>query len=278
MVSVGEFVFTRGSLRLSASSFGDENNPPVLLLHGAGQTRHSWRRAAEALAKDGWYAVALDARGHGDSDWAPDSDYSIDSLIDDLRFVVSQMRRPPALVGASLGGITALLAEGESDDSLFQALVLVDITPRIDRGGVERIIAFMRAHGDGFDSIESAAAAVEEYQPQRRNSQTLDGLRKNLRQRDGRYYWHWDPDLLDHISELDIESADRMKAAARRLSLPTLLVHGKMSDIVSDDTATEFLSLVPHAKYINVKDAAHMVAGDSNDRFNCAVQKFLSEV
>ncbi len=271
-----EFFFKRGDVRIAATSFGDQRAPPVLLLHGAGQTRHSWRRAAQALANSGRHAISLDARGHGDSDWAPDGDYSIDTLIGDLRHVIGELADRPALVGASLGGITGLLAQGESPDALFSALILVDITPSIDRSGVERIIAFMRAHADGFDSIEAATLAVAEYQPQRQAGRAQDGLRKNLRLRDGRYFWHWDPALLDHVSELDLQAAERMKAAARRLVLPTLLVHGKMSEIVSDDTANEFLSLVPHARYVDVKDAAHMVAGDSNDRFNAAVLEFLA--
>ena len=250
----------------------------MLLLHGAGQTRHAWRRAGEVLAASGRHAISLDARGHGDSAWAPDGDYSINSLIGDLHSVVAALGCRPALVGASLGGITGLLAQGESSVELFSALILVDITPSVDRSGVERIISFMRAHADGFESIEAANTAVAEYQPQRQGGHAQDGLRKNLRLRDGRYYWHWDPALLDHISELDLESAERMKAAARRLVLPTLLVHGKMSEIVSDDAAKEFLSLVPHARYVDVKDAAHMVAGDSNDRFNSAVLEFLAAV
>lgn len=277
-MSEREIFFRRGACRLAGSSFGDLDRPAVLLLHGAGQTRHAWRRAGEAIAANSMQAISLDARGHGGSDWAPDGDYSIDTLIADLRHVVRELGQLPFIVGASLGGITALLAQGESDEMLFRALVLVDITPRIDRAGVERIIEFMRAHAGGFESIEAAALAVAQYQPHRRNDTgALDGLRKNLRRRGDRYYWHWDPELLNHISELDLQSVDRMRDAARQLTLPTLLVHGKMSEIVSDETAREFLELVPHAQYVDVKDAAHMVAGDSNDRFNAAVLTFLAQ-
>jgi len=263
-------------IKLAATRFGKANNQSVLLLHGAGQTRHSWRRAGETLAAAGWCAVALDARGHGDSDWAPDGNYRIDRLIADLRGIVEQLPVQPAVVGASLGGITSLLLQGEESAQLFRSLVMVDVTPRIDRSGVERIIAFMRQHSNGFESVEEVAAAVAAYQPHRKSGEgSLDGLRKNVRQRDGRYYWHWDPCLLDHVSNLDSNGLVRMQTAASRLKLPVLLVHGRLSDIVSDETAREFLQLVPHARYVDVQDAAHMVAGDENDRFNDAVIEFL---
>ena len=272
---------TTAQVRISASSFGDANDKPVLLLHGAGQTRHAWHAAATALAADGWRAISLDARGHGDSSWCPDGDYSIEQFIHDLRVVVdevAQSGQQPAVVGASLGGITALLAQGESSQEIFSALVLVDITPRIDEGGVAKILNFMRQHQDGFATLQDAADAVARYQSHRsRANKSVDGLRKNLRLVDGRYYWHWDPKLLDHVSRLDVEAVERQRAAAKKLSLPVLLVHGQMSEIVNDETAREFLQLVPHASYANVSNAAHMVAGDNNDLFASAVSEFLQK-
>ena len=269
-------------IQITASSFGDDSNRPVLLLHGAGQTRHAWNGAANALAADGWRAISVDARGHGDSDWCPDGDYSIERFIDDLKTVVDSISddcgQLPAVVGASLGGITALLAQGESDRPLFSALVLVDITPRIDSGGVARILKFMRDHQNGFSTVEEAAEVVANYQSHRsRKNRSTDGLRKNLRLVDGRYYWHWDPKLLDYVGRLDVEIVDRQRTAAKNLSLPVQLVHGQMSEIVNEETAQEFLQLVPHASYINVSNAAHMVAGDNNDIFASAVNNFLKQ-
>ena len=269
-------------IQITASSFGSARDRPVLLLHGAGQTRHAWHRAAVALANSGWRAISIDARGHGDSTWCPNGDYSIECFISDLKHVTAQLSdecgQVPAVVGASLGGITALLAQGESDHTLFSALVLVDITPRINSDGVAKILKFMSEHQHGFGSLQEAGDAVASYQPHRaRQRKSNEGLRKNLRLIDGRFYWHWDPKLLEHVSELDTESVDRQRAAARNLSLPVQLVHGQMSEIVSDETANEFLQLVPHASYVNVTNAAHMVAGDSNDVFANAVSKFLGK-
>ena len=114
------------------------------MLHGAGQTRYSWHRSAQSIAANGYYVLTLDTRGHGESDWSSGQDYSIDSLVDDLRAVVKQLDRgAPAVVGASLGGITALLAQGEQSTGLFSLIALVDITPTVDMQGVARILDFM---------------------------------------------------------------------------------------------------------------------------------------
>jgi len=218
-------------IQITASSFGTPEGRPVLLLHGAGQTRHAWRGAAVALAADGWYSISLDARGHGDSSWCPHGDYSIERFIGDLKYVVTAVSdecgQAPSVVGASLGGITALLAQGEMDESLFSALVLVDITPRIDFGGVAKILKFMRAHQDGFGSLEEAADAVAKYQAHRvKKDRSGDGLRKNLRLVNDRYYWHWDPKLLDHVGRFDLEIVDRQR----------LRLRGKLSEFrLADD-------------------------------------------
>ncbi|OED39286.1 hypothetical protein AB833_16645 [Chromatiales bacterium (ex Bugula neritina AB1)] len=269
-------------LLITGTRYGSDGSPPVLLLHGAGQTRHSWGGTASRLAAAGWCAISVDTRGHGDSQWAPDGDYSIDSLLTDLTLIVEEIQQNwsvrPAVVGASLGGITALIAEGECGDGLFNSLVLVDITPSLNRAGVERILEFMRRYSDGFATLDDARRAVSGFQPHRKSgkSQSVSsGLEKNLRYKDGRYYWHWDPRLLDHVSDLDTQLVARQQRACRSLDLPVLLVHGRMSDVVSNDSAREFLQLVPGAQYVNVADAAHMVAGDDNDVFSTSVSEFL---
>ena len=122
----------------------------------------SWGSTAAALGAHGWYAVALDMRGHGDSDWAADGDYSVDTLAADLRCVARVLGRP-AVVGASLGGISALLAEGESPEPISRAVVLVDVAPRVELPGVQRIVSFMTGRPEGFASLEEAAEAVASY-------------------------------------------------------------------------------------------------------------------
>jgi pimeloyl-ACP methyl ester carboxylesterase len=264
-------------LRLVGDAWGSADAPPVLLLHGGGQTRHAWGGTAKALAQQGWYAIALDLRGHGDSEWCPEGDYMIDTYVADLHNVLGNFRQKPVLVGASLGGMTSLVAEGESPQSVSTALVLVDITPRIEQEGADRILAFMSAYPDGFTSLEEAADHVASYIPHRPRPKDNSGLAKNLRLgADGRYRWHWDPNMINPRRRR--RDPERMLTAARSLKVPTLLVRGKISDVVSDATTQEFLDTVPHAKYIDVAEAGHMVAGDRNDVFSKAVIEFLTDV
>lgn len=265
-----------GGLRLAAEAWGRADDPVVLLLHGGGQTRHAWGGTGEALAAAGWRAIAFDLRGHGDSEWAEDGDYSIEAYVADIVAVAAGLARPPALVGASLGGLASLLAAGEAGCPA-SAVVLVDCAPRLERDGVERILGFMRDGLDGFASLEEAADAIASYMPHRARPKDLSGLHKNLRLRpDGRYRWHWDPRFV-HGSERPQPSREpqRLLAAAAALAVPTLLVRGRMSDVVSEAGAAEFLAHAPHAEYVDVSDAGHMVAGDRNDAFTGAVLRFL---
>ncbi|MCA8928447.1 MAG: alpha/beta hydrolase [Alphaproteobacteria bacterium] len=270
---------TDDGLRLVADRWGDGDHT-VLLFHGGGQTRHAWGGAAERLAAAGWTAFTIDQRGHGESDWSAEGRYAIDHFAEDVRGICRGFPVPPAVVGASLGGISALIAQGECDEAILSALVLVDITPRVERAGVERIINFMAAKAEsGFATLEECADYVASYLPHRKRPKDLSGLMKNLRQRDdGRYYWHWDPRFVtDADKRMEDRDPERMIAAARRLKCPTLLVRGGSSDLVSETVAREFLDLVPQAEFADVAGAGHMVAGDKNDAFTEAVLPFLEK-
>lgn len=265
-------------LSVSADVGGDPAGSPVVLLHGGGQTRHSWKGAFDALVAAGHHVVALDARGHGDSDWDPAGDYSIDALVSDLRAVLRHTPPLPILVGASMGGMTALAAVGEAAPPIARGLVLVDITPMINVEGTEQIAAFMRANSDGFTNVDEAAAAVARYLPHRRRPRDTSGLERNLRERDGRLFWHWDPRLISphHYDRLAVQS--RLEAATRSLRVPTLLIRGEQSNIVGDEQVAHFRALAPAAEYINVPGAGHMVAGDHNDAFNQGILDFIARV
>lgn len=268
------------ALHLVADARGDAGDPPVLLLHGGGQTRHSWSETATALARSGWYAVSVDLRGHGDSDWSPSGDYTHTSFSGDLVRLARHFDEP-VLVGASLGGIASLLAIDATRDAarpLARALVLVDIASRMERDGAQRIISFMASAPDGFASVEEAARAVAAYNPHRKRPRNLEGLAKNLRrQPDGRYRWHWDPAFIEgrHTTTERIHDPELLERAARGLRLPTLLVRGRQSDLLSQEGAEAFLQQVPHARFADVSGAGHMVAGDQNDLFTTAVVDFL---
>ena len=267
-----------GGVVLRGDAYGDEVAPPVLLLHGGGQTRHAWKNAARYLAAAGYLAVTLDLRGHGDSDWATDRDYSLDAFAEDLRLVAATFHLArPAVVWASMGGMTALVAEGESAEPVASAIVFVDVVPRMEDEGVARVLEFMTAAPDGFASLDEAAEHVARYLPHRRRPADVSGLARNLRTRgDGRLCWHWDPAFIEGRSD-GSRATDRLVAAARALTVPVLLVRGSVSDVVSEEGVADFLDLVPHARFADVKGAGHMVAGDRNDAFTDAVLAFLRD-
>ncbi len=258
---------------------------PVMLLHGGGQTRHSFDKTCRKLAATGFTAIAIDQRGHGDSEWAKDEGYEYSDFAADAATVAEEIARrygrKPVSIGASLGGNSSLMACEPGQDAPFAGLVLVDVTPRMETAGLAAIHGFMTQHSlDGFVSVEAAAEAIAAYMPHRPKPRSLNGLSKNLRHRDGRYFWHWDPAFFAGSRPI---SADRygvervlLKAAAG-LNVPTLLVRGRSSELVSEELAQEFLSLAPHAKYADIGGAHHMVAGDDNDTFSAAILSFLSE-
>ncbi len=265
-------------LQIAGDAWGPRNGRLALLLHGGGQTRHAWKGAGETLGRAGYRAVAYDARGHGDSDWAPDGDYEVDRMIDDLVGVIEALGgEAPILVGASMGGGTSLLAVGEARLDAA-ALVLVDVAPRIESEGSRKIQEFMNQKPDGFDTLEEVAEAIANYQPHRPRPRTLDGLAKNVRLGpNGKYVWHWDP--ARRRSRVGIVAyRARLSECADRLSLPTLLVRGGLSDVLSEEGAQSFLAQCAHAEYVNVANAAHMVAGDRNDIFAASVIEFLTRV
>jgi pimeloyl-ACP methyl ester carboxylesterase len=271
-------------LRLTADVGGPEAGPTVVLLHGGGQTRHSWAGTWRVLVEAGWRAWSLDMRGHGDSDWAEDGDYSMDAFAGDVLAVATSLPRPPILVGASLGGLSALVAVADSavQEETARAVVLVDVAHRMEQDGRERIGIFMTAHLDGFASLEEAADAIAGYNPHRPRPSDLSGLAKNLRLRsDGRWYWHWDPGFVQgklgspDETRTTVVDPDRLTHAVDALRIPTLLVRGRQSDLLSEDGARDFLERVPHAEYADVAGAGHMVAGDRNEIFNAAILDFL---
>lgn len=260
---------------LAVESRGDARDPAIVFAHGFGQTRHAWDASATTLAQAGWHCLTMDARGHGDSGWRSDGHYEFAQFVDDLVRLARVPARKPILVGASMGGLLGLVAQAGHD--VFRALVLVDITPRWEAAGVERILTFMRAHPQGFASVEEASAAIAHYLPHRAQRKSPDRLRSLLvAGENGRLRWHWDPRLLDTIATGSEREQARLLDAARQIRVPTLLISGERSDVVSDATIAEFLHCVPHAQHVRVSRATHMIAGDENIAFTAAVERFVA--
>jgi pimeloyl-ACP methyl ester carboxylesterase len=269
--------------RLAASVWG-EGARNVLLLHGGGQTRHAWDKTGRALAEAGWRALALDQRGHGQSEWVESGHYAFPDYAADAaavgRALKSSGSGPTVIVGASLGGIAGLYTFA-TDIPVLDGLVLVDIVPQMDPNGVAHVQGFMRAKArEGFASVEEAADAVAAYLPHRPRPRSLDGLRKNLRHDpDGRWRWHWDPRFLDGPRSVNSDWPDValvLERAARGMSAPLMLVRGGGSELVTPAAAAAFCALAPHCDYADIAGARHMVAGDKNDAFSAAILNFLA--
>ena len=268
---------TPDGLALAVEHFGT-GAPRVVFAHGFGQTRAAWTSCATACVSAGWANLTYDARGHGESDWLESGEYAVDQLGDDLRCVCAYAGAPPVVVGASMGGLVGIAMAG-SDAESCRALILVDITPRWELAGIERILDFMRAHPRGFGNLDEAAAAIATYLPHRGARKSPERLRKLLIEAaDGRLRWHWDPRMLEPIAEDGARHQADLLEAATRIRVPTLLISGAASDVVSDATINEFLELVPHARHAIVPKAAHMVAGDENDQFTRHVLDFLASL
>jgi pimeloyl-ACP methyl ester carboxylesterase len=272
-------------IALATQRWAGARSPSLVFAHGFGQTRHAWNGAARTLAEQGFDATTFDARGHGESERVPRGEYHMEQFVHDLLEVSAEATspdgRPPVLVGASMGGLLGLMAAGEAEQGRppFSALILVDITPRWETAGVERILGFMRAHPDGFVSYDEAASAIDAYLPHRRERKTEAQLKPLLRQDDqGRLRWHWDPALLDGVVQESERYQPRLFAAAARVEVPVLLLSGSRSDVVSSQTVDEFLRLVPHARHVALADATHMVAGDANDAFTREIAQFMQSL
>lgn len=263
--------YQSGDVQITADLAGPPDGAPVILLHGGGQTRGAWGGALAEGARRGFRMISADLRGHGESGWSPAADYSMAAHAADISAIAGALPAPPFLVGASLGGMASLSYAAMGGG--LAGLVMVDIAPTVNTAGTDKILAFMHSAPDGFASVEEAADAVATYLPHRPRPKDTTGLMRNLRLRDGRYYWHWDPRMFQRGRPT--RDTDGLREAARNLKAPTLLVRGRLSDVLSQEGVDDFLQLVPHAEFADIAGADHMVAGDRNDAFNEAVFAFL---
>ncbi len=269
--------FEGEGITIVADAAGPRGGPPVLFMHGGGQTRQSWGKAITQAAAHGYRAISADLRGHGESGWSPDGRYDIEVFAGDICKLIATLGQPPVVVGASLGGLVGLTIAAAPPPPLC-GLVLVDVAVQLEPEGTREIGDFMGSAPHGFASLEEAADAVAAYLPHRPRPRDTSGLMRNLRLRaDGRLHWHWDPAFTRIDPAAQKRFSEDLEAAARALRLPVLLIRGGRSRVLSRAGAEAFLRLVPTAEYIDVAGADHMVAGDANDSFNEAVLGFLTK-
>jgi pimeloyl-ACP methyl ester carboxylesterase len=250
--------------------------PTILMLHGGGQNRFSWTNTGQTLADEGFHVVAIDSRGHGDSDRAPNANYHVEALTADVMHVLDAIGRPVVLIGASIGGLTGILVADQAGPAKVTRLVLADVVPRFEKNGSTRIREFMLSHIHGFSSLDEAADAVATFLPHRTKPRNPEGLRKNLRLRDERWYWHWDPAFVTEPGNDPQLCTRKIEQAATDLTIPVLLIHGKLSDMVSPEGVRHFLTTVRNAESVELPDTGHTAAGDDNDAFSDVVVTFVT--
>jgi non-heme chloroperoxidase len=267
----------RGDTHVAGDRFANPGRPLVILSPGGGQTRHSWRGAAERLHEIGFEIISLDLRGHGDSGWPKPEGYHSDYFAGDLLEVASRFGagRKIGLVGASFGGLMSLFAAGHGSTVAIDAVVLVDVVPRVEMQGADRIRDFMLANSrSGFATLEEASHAIADFRGTPRTGDTA-GLERNLRCRDdGRWYWHWDPNFVDSVST-PRGRQDRIEAAVQAYGGPLMLLRGVTSEVVGPEGVAALRAVAPHMEYLDVADAGHMIVNDKNDAFIAATADFL---
>ena len=251
---------------LEADAIGDPAAPPVLFFHGGGQSRRSWRIAAERVAAAGYRGLTFDLRGHGGSAWAADGDYLLDAFARDAERLLDAFEQKVTLVGASRGGQAALVGGARHSDRV-SLIMLADVAPKIGNEGVDNIRAFFRASEAGFASVEDAADALATHlhQPRMPNAAGLGkAMRRNAA---GRLFWHWDPKTTSPEFLTPPSEETALEHAARSVRCPVVLVRAEFSNIVTQESVDRFRELAPNLIVVEAKGVGHMFTGDQNDDF-----------
>ncbi|CDO36441.1 alpha/beta fold hydrolase [Novosphingobium sp. KN65.2] len=253
-------------LSLAADIYGPTSGQPVLFFHGGGQSHRSWRGPAQLLGAAGYQAIAVDLRGHGESDWATDGDYLLDAYARDVEALIDRLEGPVVLAGASRGGQSALVG-GSRRPGRVALIMLADVAPALRDKGVDEIRAFFAASMNGFRNADAAADALSRHLGRERIADTSGLLAAMRRGEDGRLYWRWDPATVRPEFLHPPSEGEALLAAARRLRDPVVLVRAELSSIVTDESVALFRKLTPQLEVVVAHGVGHMFTGDQNDAF-----------
>ncbi len=270
---------TARGLNFHYQEWGDPLATPVLMLHGFGVSGHMFDEFAQRMQKD-YHLIALDQRGHGDTQWADDGDYSRDAFVADAEAVRQALGLERfILVGHSMGGLNAVSYTVQHPQRV-RALVLVDVGPESAHEGVDNIVRFTRGPDDlEFDQFVEMAHRFN----QRRS---IENIRERMRHRlkpteNGKFTWKFDSRFRKEDNGLKIGSQlsnDETWQLFRQVSVPTLLIRGAESDVLTKDVAERAEREMQHARLVIVPDAGHSVPGDNPDDFTAAVRTFLGDL
>jgi pimeloyl-ACP methyl ester carboxylesterase len=278
VVLPGEHHLLLGRMRFHYLDWGTAGLPPVLFLHGGGLNAHTWDLVCAALRRER-HCLALDQRGHGESEWSPEMDYSIESHVGDLdAFVHARELRRFVLVGMSLGGVNALAWAGKHGRRLA-GLVLVDVGPEIRFDGIRKIMAFT-SDATPLDSVDQFVERALAFNPRRNRELLRRSLLHNLRPMpDGRFMWKYDQ---RHRGKVDpgayARRRDLLWSAAAAVECPTLVVRGAQSDVFHDEDAERLARRFQQGRWARIEGAGHTVQGDNPADLLVSLRGFLDEV
>ena len=266
-------------LRFHYLEWGDPANPAMLLLHGFAQTCHSWDFIALAFSHR-FHVISMDQRGHGDTDWAPDGDYSPEAHRKDTHaFVEALGLDEVVLIGLSMGGRNALTYAANHPERV-KAVVIVDAAPENLRAGSQNIRRFIQ-QDDELDSVEEFVERVLKYNPRRSPDQVRGSIMHNLKQLpSGKWTWKYDRLLRssDRRWQSDPNLTSRLWGYVENLNPPTLVVRGARSDLIATRTAEEMHRRIPNCTLATVENAGHLVPGDNPAGFARTVSDFIASL
>ena len=270
---VDRFVEVNG-INLHYLEWGNTDRPTILMLHGISQQAHSWDFISLPLSVD-YRVIALDQRGHGDSDWSPNGYYSTDIYVGDIEGVVGAMGLENFhLMGHSMGGRNSL-AWASGRQGVLKSLTIVDTGPETQRRGQNRIQQF-RELPDELDTLDEFASRVMEYTGRNRE-QTMGALKYSIRQRqDGKWTWKYDKAMRVSGFRAPTWTPDQLWDGWRKIDCPALVVRGARSDIFADETMVRMAEEHPDCTTVTVENAGHLVQGDNPPDFLAAVRSLLS--
>ena len=276
VVLPGEHDVSVGQLRFRYLDWGTKGLRPILFLHGGALTAHTWDLCCLAL-RDEFHCVALDQRGHGDTDWAPDADYSIGAQREDIRGFADRLGFDRfVLVGQSMGAINGL-AFAVAHPERLSALVMIDAGPEVRRRGSSRIREFVNG-GAKPETLEEIIERALAFNPRRDRQILRRSLMHNLRQQpDGSWSWKYDRrrfQRLDHDTHL----AERRRLAddLANVTCPALVVRGAESDVFHQDDAERLAKNFPDGRQVTIAQAGHTVQGDNPKDLVAALREFLN--
>ena len=275
-VEPGDMWVSLDGLKLHYLDWGTDGKEPILFLHGALQQGHSWDFVALSLCVD-YHVLALDARGHGETQWAPDGDYSLEAHQRDLDGFVGALGLDQfILVGHSMGGRNAYVYASRHPQKV-KALVIVDTGPEIAPQGEGRIRRF-RELPDELDSYDEFATRVQEYTGRNRQ-QVLGALKHSIRQRqDGKWTWKYDKLMRAPGFRPGGWPREQLWECLASIQCPTLIIRGSDSDIFAPETMGRMLEVIPHSSSSVVPRAGHLVAGDNPVDFLKALRALLDQL